>query len=330
MTYITNTINSANPSADLYTALAAALTSAGYTLEDTVVISTRTHKIWKSPAAGNAANKDWFVDIAYATSGAGHLYVIPMENYDAANDLAIRMVYGGAGDISIDPTTFSRYGDAGYSLEHSNWRLSAAGSSNMRLNTAAGTAFGYWISVTGTRIAGITSVVPTDMLYAGLYELDPLHATIAGADAFPLILAMLNANGIGSPASTVGSATAALTRIPKATDLVGNNSFGWAYIPYVRPVHLASVANQPGFPGLPSDSTEVAPRAASRLLVISSTSKGSLGFVGPLGLLYDVAAVASTATVVRGDTVTIAGNTWVLGSSGSSGDSSSSILLRAA
>jgi hypothetical protein len=332
MTYITGTISSSNAPSDLYAQLATALSAAGYTLVDTVVISTRTHKIWMSPAAGNAANKDWYVDITYPTTGGGDITFMPMEFFDPATDLAYRAPYM-ANSAIIDATTGSRWGSTGHTLEHANLTYNTSTATMHRLITAA-TSFGYWISVTPNRIVGMTSQLADRIVYVGLYEPLALYSASAGAELFPLCALALDGGApYGAGNNTPASSRVNLTRIAPINALTGQ---GWNGLFYIRPEWTGANINGHMLPGLPADPTTLTNggRYATRLLLqIASTvaQAGNVGGVlGYLGRPYDVLAMRAAATVVRGDTVSVGGQLWTLCSSSGAGDSQGSVLFRAA
>src|SRR3954469_25016645 len=155
MAYLTATQGAdANPAATLYATLAGGLTTAGFTLVDTQVISTRTHKVWKSAAANNAQGLDWFLDAVYTTTGAGSLWLFPMEFYDPATHLATRMVHGGLSSTTIDQTFYSINGATAFTLESASWPLNASNATGLPLLTST-SSFGYWFSVTGDRVIGL-------------------------------------------------------------------------------------------------------------------------------------------------------------------------------
>lgn len=332
MAYITGTISSANPALDLYTAIAAALTTAGYTQVDTVVISTRTHQIWKSAAANNTTGKDWYVDLVYAPSGGTTFRTIPMEFYDPATDLAYRMVHGGssAGSV-IESTYWSRYGATGATLESASWTFSAAQTTGTTMTLTTG-SFGYWVSVTGDRIIIMHSQAPTLLGFAGFYEpLDP-HKTYAGADAYPLVECKIDNTGFGTPTGTTSSTKQALTRLPKSTVMGATSGYNWGFIPTLQP--FLDVAGGSGYIGgatrVPDGTTGVLGGRYAVPILIGAASGGATNQldapVGFLGKLNDVAVVPVISTVVRGDTVTVAGATWVLGTV----SGSTAVLFRAA
>lgn len=315
MTYITNTLTDSNAPATLYAAMATALTTEGFTLVDTNVISTRTHKIWKCAAASNPANVDWYLDIAYTTTGAGTLGLYPMEFYDPATDLAYRAPFFGSSNTAAESTYYSRNGASGFTLESANLAIYAgattgSASANRDLSIPA-TTFGYWCSISPKRVALFTSNSPALTLYAGLFEPHADFAAQAGALMYPVISAKYS--GVQSQ-GTLGEVS--LTRYPK--DL---SSQRWdsrvdsSALPILQGVGM--------FPSIPSGVTTLSTvRRAVRIPVIAYTGGG--GQAGLFGYLYDVLGASTTA--VRGDTVTVGGASYVFASP----SSSASLLMKAA
>ena len=293
MGYITGTMSDANPGATLYALIAAEMTTMGYELVDTVVIGSNTHKVWKNPAANNPAGLDWYVDLYYPTAGAGSVKVVAFEAYDAAADRAYRLP-GYAGNLDA---TYRSFFPTATSLE-------AAGGAYARPDILTSTAsFGYWISITEERIAVIGSVDPTYMLYAGLYDPYPGYAAAAGEMLFPLVSAKIiqGISQIGGSLNVLG-----LNRLPPWP--AGSAPYNDLGMRIVIP-NLTT-----NYPRIPTGSLLMGGEfVASKIELILN------GVVAParLGTLYDVAILPVDSTVARGDTVTIDGNTWVLGSSGS-------------
>lgn len=89
------TINSATPQIDLMTAIEAAMTAHdNWTLVDTAVIATATYRVWKNHGTGvtlnNSFGQDFYVVIAYTTTGAGNISIRACEDVTLASDLMIR------------------------------------------------------------------------------------------------------------------------------------------------------------------------------------------------------------------------------------------------
>jgi len=293
MTYISGTITNANPAATLYAAVDTALSSAGYTLVDTVAISTRTHKVWKSPAASNAANLDWYLDVAYTTTGAGHIGFYPFEDYNATTHVAYRGMYGEQTSWTPDATYYSRFGSTGSALE-TNWLPNGSGGGNAQIQTTLPTtAFGYWISITTSRVIAMYSTVPTSVYYTGLYTPSSLQTSNAAGSLFPLIGLRLDGTGIG------GNYNYGMTRVPKIITTINGYMSAYAAAPYA--------VTLPSIPG--GITTASGGYFASPIWLFTYS-----GFPNTIwGTLIDVKGAQTDATVTRADTVSIGGETWLLG-----------------
>lgn len=291
MTYISGTLTDSNAPATLYGACATALGSAGYTLVDTVVIATKTHKVWKSPAGSNLAALDWYLDVAYTTTGAGSLWMTPFEFFDPATDLGYRGPYSAA-SASVDAASGTRYGAAGSALE-TNWSPSAV-LANAGLVCPA-TSFAYWISITTNRVMMMGSINPTYIHYTGLYEPDPLWAARA-TNLFPLWTGRL-ADGYLSV-----NTEKALIRVSPFTAISAWSAMG-------NPTGAVQVSEAPAIPG---GITTGSPFVATRIQITGAAAPVP---VPRFGYLYGV-GVLPTVGVVRGDTVTIGSDTWICTTTG--------------
>lgn len=323
MTFDTNSMTSANPAADLYTALASALSTAGFTLVDTVTISTRTHKVWKSAAAGNSMGLDWYLDVAYTTTGAGSVWLGAFEDYVAGTDTGYRGPYNAAGSSTPDATYFSRYGATGSALE-TNWTHISNNCGQVQTQT---TAYAYWMSVTTDRVIMMTSVAPLNLTYCGFFDMYTPWANKIASAAYPLITALISSPAIinqGQHSAPSGSPQAALTRIPPVAA-----SVNWAqvrvccaWVDTINPLFttgsVATLSSQvngcaPGAPLGYVDSATVAygdARYGGLLQIIGSYGTGGTELF-TIGTLKDVAVFFGQA-VTRGDTIAISGTDWVM------------------
>lgn len=317
MTYISGTLTSANPSADLYALMEPALTSAGYTLVDTVVISTRTHKIWRSNAAGNDANLNWFLDVTYTTTGAGNMWLSPFEDYNAATDTGIRGVVYDA-TTTVEQTYYSRYGAVGSALE-TNWTAAVNTFNAIDVSTAS---FTYWISITQNRVIALSSISVEKVVYCGLWEPNATHAAYVGASSFPLVVGMLGAGTMAAAGGVVGNA--GLTRIPFAPSVSR-----WTRCAVFWTGHYFTNHPEGGYGALGAADVNpfygnVLPKG-KYVYMVFNTGTGTTGFssdnaiygsnanaAANVGKLKDVLSFLAASTVTRGDTVTINGETWVL------------------
>jgi hypothetical protein len=331
VTYTANSMTSANPAADLYTAMASALTSAGFTLADTQVISTRTHKVWKSAAANNSQGLDWYLDVAYTTTGAGSVWLGAFENYSSPN--GIRGPYNITSDTTTpDATTYSRYGATGSALE-TNWNHISSNIAQIQTTTSA---YAYFISITGDRVIAMTSVAPTTLNYCGLFDMYTPWANKIGAAAYPLITCTVNTPSsinasAHSPNVTAGSnvaSAASLTRRPPVATVGANGNFGGygtalittAFVDTTSGTSSGGGISAPLVPVDTGSSLFYDTARGGRLQIInswpSSTGGGVAGSGPAIGLLKDVGIFAASA-VTRGDTITISSATWVLSNTAS-------------
>lgn len=307
MTYITGTVTDANPGPALYALLAPALTSAGFTLVDTVVLGSgaKTHKVWLSAAAGNAIGKDWYLIVGYGTTGAGYLYMNVCEFFDPATDLAYRPAYVTGQLRPSDPVYYSPHGATGKALDDGvGWGVAAAGipsaTATLQVDTPI-SSFGYWFSATRDRVIAMVSANPTWLLYAGTYAPSAAHAAAAGADLYPLMAAKLNYTGV------VAIGCMSITRLPKFTSASNVN---WNYR-----VGGALVSDMIAAPGMPADINTAMARSAGPIVLNTVGQAGSAATAFPrvyLGQVRDVATIPVEATTVRGDTVSDGTNNWVL------------------
>lgn len=311
MSYTFFDVNSANPAADLYgvtvgnsgaVGIAGLLTAAGFTLVDTVTISTRTHKVWKSPAGSNAAGLDWYLDVAYTTTGAGSIWFFPFENYNASTHVATR---GAIQDSSttVDATTFSRNGSTTAALESATGGMHpASATSNMNLVTQTSTLFRANVSVTADRVIAYSRASTGRVHYCGLYTPSSAYSTAAGAGLFPLCVAQIgfpfanSASGATACSASASSTTAtfSLTRIAPLTALAA----GWQTQGQVFP----TLTHAYGAVGAPTWTPELWP-----LMIIggstAASATGGTASLGKIGELKDIGFVATDASQNDGDTL---------------------------
>ena len=285
MTYVTGTITDANPGVALHAVFASALTANGYTLDDTVVISTSTYKIYKNPAANNGSGFDWYFMLRYTTTGAGTLSFNVMEVWTAVTDLMQGFVSTYSPSQTVSAPNY-RIFETAIALD------GTAGQSGLSSISITSSSFGYWISITPTRINFLLSTAPTQVYCAGLYDADAAFATAAGAALLPL-----GRWSVGPSVTEVG-----VTRVPGLTGSV--SPFVYGIIP--APSTIVGYFN---VTGVPAGSTVFGPRRGNRIPVSAGTSNSSSGF---FGYIKDALVVAANNTVARGDTVTIGADTWIL------------------
>jgi hypothetical protein len=300
MTYDNGTIAAtANPGPALYTALETVLLAAGFTLADTVVIGSRTHKVLKSDAADNDRGLTWYLDVSYPTTGVtGGMLMTPFENFDPATDLAYRGPYAG-NSTTMDPTTYSRIGAAGSALE-STW-ANAATSSGLD-NPLVTSEFGWFLSATTDRVIFASTAATTQMHYVGFFEPTADHVTAAGASLYPLIVAHFgSADSVPISHSSVSSVTAALTRVPPLA------AINWSThviidLPYAQ---MGGVVGSGGhFAATGKTNLAKRPIVMGYSVLTQTSAASAAGGLGLVGFLIDVANSWTDGTVIRGDDLT--------------------------
>lgn len=306
MTYWEETIPAdANPGPLVHTALATKLLALGWTLEDTVVIGARTHKVYKSAAAGNTYALDWFLDISYPTTGiATGVLLTPFEGYTAASDVALRGPFA-ANTTTLDATTYSRYGATTQALE-TNWANTA---SYTALDTPLSTsAFVINASVTRNRVILMASTEGTQVSYTGFFTPTAAHVSHAGAALFPLIMTRLLGASDRIPSSSVTSVSAAMTRVPKLSTV------NWATYCVVGANTMRLNGRIGGSVSEADNQTTTVPF----LVGIGGTNWSNATVVGQIGELDGVQVGWADAAVSRGDVVTIGGVSYTLSTVSSS------------
>lgn len=295
MAYATGTITSATPAKDLMTALGTQLVAAGLTLVDTVNTFTT---VYKSPAAGNQQNADWFLILKRNTDAALQVFYQVAEAYDPALHLASK--YGGQG-LSVMPVAGT--GGVNPSAPAAPDTICAV-NANLALTT---TAFTYWVSVTANRlILGVKTSVEIGF-YAGLYD-DRLSV---GTVTFPLVCAKLPINQLFTWAIASSSTNAAggFTRDPLQSVLSTNsfeatvhNGFWTNPINAVVPGNFTPMATAAALYGNPG--------TLSRAMIGSGRTFGNSNPAGDAlrGLL--IGCWTSAISSAAGDTTTTGGKTY--------------------
>jgi len=297
MTYSTAALTAqTTPATSLITAIEAALTAqGGWTAIETVVIGANTFKVWRCNGATNGFGTDFFLYLGRATAGTGNVTVRLSEAWDATGKLVLRGCYGGTNTSVLDSATGSRFGATTYAIDSANWSATT-------LTTA--TAFTYWIIATKDALIVQTSS-GTNIVYAGIYADNALVQAQQPTLRFPLALATFA--GMSAPASSLG-----LTRIPGAS----NGSVNW------NTVRGAS-ATDAGVMGLAGsvDSASLAYPTWGAVVAApiflgagNMSSSAPTSFSAILGTFKYLYAIGIGAAPVRGDTVTIGADTYILGS----------------
>lgn len=317
-------MTNANPAATLAAAMDTALLAEGYTLEDTVVIGTRTHKVYKSPAAINAEGLDWYLDLAYTTTGNGSVWMGAFETYDAVAHTAGFGPYCTS-STTVDATEFSRYGSTKYALE-TNWGHISNNLAQIECQTSA---FTYWVSITGDRIIAMTSVNAVKVNYVGhLDPYAPWKAKVAATTPGkwnPIVTCNVT---IPAADHAYGMGKGALSRVPPVAITVSWSSGGMSIRSSSSGASPSTGTSTNGGCGIGGPSGHVdtgespyldGGPLADTIQVVVQRSGGSTNISGwghAAGLLYDVGrfGTSGATSVVRGDTTTVDGDPWVLAS----------------
>jgi hypothetical protein len=299
MTYWEETIPAdANPGPLVHAALATKLLALGWTLEDTRVIGARTHKVYKSAAAGNTYALDWWLDISYPTTGvATGVLLTPFEGYDSATGVATRGPYS-ASNTTLDATTYSRYGASTSALE-TNW--ANTGSHTSLAMTLLTTSFGIYASVNRNRVILLSTTAPTAVSYAGFFTPTAEHAAHAGASLFPLVTTRLTGLADRISASASSAVAAALTRVPKLS------AVNWQSHCVVGP----NTMRMNGKVGGTASEGDGQVTSVPFLVGVGGTSWTS-GVATHIGELDGIECAYADASVTRGDTTTSDGTACVL------------------
>jgi hypothetical protein len=303
MTFITPTIPAdANPGPLVHAELATAMLALGWTLEDTVVIGARTHKVYKSAAAGNTYNLDWYLDISYPTTGiATGVLITPFEGYTALSDVALRGPYS-ASSSTFDATTYSRFGATTSALE-TNW--ANTGANHTGLDSPLSTSsFGMWANVNRDRVILMLGTEPTQASYAGFFTPTAAHISHAGAALFPLVTTRLSGLSDRISSGTASSVTAALTRVPKLSAITN-----WTAHCVVGPNTMRMNGKVGGAASEGDNQITSAP-----FLVGSGGVSWVAGTTSHIGELDGVQCAYADAAVSRGDTVTVDGDAYIASS----------------
>ena len=309
MSYSTFDVNSANPAADLYgvtvgssgaVGIAGLLTAAGFTLVDTVVISTRTHKIWKSPAASNSANLDWYLDVAYTTTGGGSIWFFPFEDYTVATHVAFRGAIQSSA-ATFDTTTCSFNGSTSAALESATGGMHpATATTNMFLVTQTSILFRSYISITPDRVIAYSRSSNNRVHYCGLYTPSSAYATAASTKLFPLCVAQLTypfsstlaATAFAAASNSSSTATFSFTRVPPLSSMAA-----WTY----QGQALPAVPTAAAMVGTPTWTAQLVPFILLGGQLGNGTNNTSS--LGKIGELKDIYVVATDASQADGDTL---------------------------
>ena len=291
MAFISGPMTDSNAPKALYDLMEPQMLAIGWLLEDTVVLGVNTHKVFKSPAAGNAIGLDFWIIIRYTTTGNGTIAFANAEGYNVATHAATRPSFTPSGS-TVEQVYFSALGTTPHALNHANVFYVALG-------TVATASF-YSISMTRNRIVG--QLLSSGMVYCGLFTPTAEHAAWAGAALFPLINTSFIQGFTGIETSSGGTGLTRMPRMPTGTQTWSNYGAGSTH---ADGLHSGIVGGA------------VSPVTGKRILVNAlvyywynpATSADYLWF----GWIEDVASGYTIGSAAKGDTVTIGPDTWVVG-----------------
>jgi len=307
MTFITGAISNSNPGPALYSAIETAALALGYTLVDTVVIGSNTHKVLKSAAAGNAQGLDWYLDINYPTTGTtGGMRFAPFEGYNASTHVATRGPYSG-NSTTVDQTTYSAFGASTSALE-TNWMNSATYSS---LSAVLSTSFTYYISITRDRILVELTSDAQYLTYSGFFTPTSAHSTAAGSALFPLVMTRMVAPTSTTTAMTTSfgvSTSLVFTRAPGAPT---GSWFNWSASGMILVGATAFLgAGQLGGVGAAPFTSDQEFAPIPVIMGFNNTTFSTANAPSLVGYLKDVGVALGGSTVTMGNTVTVGSDTW--------------------
>jgi hypothetical protein len=301
MAFITGSMTNSDPGTALFNLIEAQALATGWTLHDTIDYSNTRFKVFKSAAAGNTLNKDWYLIVRFPITGtSGGFSITPSEGWDAPTHKVIRgpLVMDYLNN-PIEQTYYSYYGNTTRDPNTGDF-LCASTFTSLRFGLIT-TSFGYYISITRDRIIMLLTSSPGALLYAGFFTPTADHAAHAGSALYPLVAAVLQPDTEGYSGGNA-SATAGLTRIPKVAAFSGSSHWGLT----CRIIAGGSLKwfNNGLLGGAVSPYTGKI--SGSGLLVTSCYDGASFHWLGTIDDVINVHSYSAT----RGDSATIGSDTW--------------------
>src|SRR5215207_10083896 len=305
MAYNTGTITSADPAADLITAIEAVLDAHSGQGEfvETVAISSVNYRVWKNRGSGVTNPNSWGSDYYFSINrqSATEIRITVFESWDATNKKAIRPCRQST--TAATPNANFSFGD-----ETSGFTLNSfgAGATGLTYTGAIGlvtTGFTWYFQATKDRVYfGIRQGTTDDAFSFGVFE---SLLTTSPSEAFPLYMQAGSTITAGNMASSAG----AWSRHPGVP--IVSSASNWRGSPLsasLSPV-MGGVGASASVDRFHNNSWLIA-----RPLVSASgggVSDGSTyGFYR--GLIYDAVRLANDGGTTRnGDTVTISGDVYV-------------------
>jgi hypothetical protein len=191
------------------------LTAAGFTHVEDWTSSTKTARIYKSPAASNSFGSDWYLNVYRSSDTATGLSLFVAEAY---NGTTKRFTNFAPNTQSLTPTASFAVNDTGVLPDGSGGSV-AAMSTSYPIGVGTG-GYQYWLSAHPNRVVLATRVGTTDCAtYAGLYD-DTLQSS---GSPFPLVTCALD-----TQASTSTSSGGRATREPFTTT---SNQYNFFVVP---------------------------------------------------------------------------------------------------
>lgn len=322
MTYITGTMPAdGNAAAAFYALLEPAILAAGITLEDTVVIGARTYKVFRSLNTNTTVNTTWWMAIHYTTTGAGNLGILTFEDWNSTTNLMFRKaevsshpswaatpsaanLYAVASLSGAAGTTGAALDATGNSTYTNPYTAGGTGYANRSLSMPTGTTIGYWASVTGDRLALVTSPTPNTILATGVYTPHADQVTKFGANVVPIYSLGFDTTTSTPDSVTVLSSSSAMISmlLTRAPGVIGTTEDHFASLRAER----LGVALTP-YP----DPTSYVEAATARRPEIRYTGyySGTYGYLTGMKVFRN-----NIANITRGDTITIDGVSHFLAS----------------
>ena len=173
MAYAQDTIISANAANALATVIDGLLTTAGWTVVETLNpagSNTPINKVYKSSGGSNAAGYDWYLAMMWKTTGTeSWLQLIPGGAYDAGTHIITQIPYGlqhSPINTYADYATGDQWGGFNVNVATvSSGNVTPIGTSRTGATTRPwfatiipSSAFGYWCSVTLDHVALFTTI----------------------------------------------------------------------------------------------------------------------------------------------------------------------------
>lgn len=292
MAYTSGSIIDINPGLRLLEAV-----EAGFGVHDNwdfieqVTIGTVNYRVWKNRGAGLGANsfgQDFHVAL-YQPESLTSLYFKVFESWDAVNKKAIRPCKSTQ---SLVPNANFSWGD-----EVNGYILSSASITHSGFQSLSTTGLDWFLQVSANQInIGAKQSTSDGMISFGVFE-----SLIASGDPFPLYLKTRNGPLVTSDSTYTN--TYAWSRHPTVTIGQTYNFIG----------HNASITPTVGGVGTTdNDRFHGGAILYSRVLMTAHQSGARPSYGYARGMFYDTILLAGVGSARNGDTITIAGDVYVV------------------